>query len=168
MDLNSLPPEMQAAMLRMLEAYQAGTLDTTAGKRSPVSGPLKDLRDPGDPQKRLHRPSFFFQTTDSYTTPTEYPKVKWHQNGTDTLVMNRQTEDALGPEWGDTPSGKAMDPAERIKAEMMALSAEDQDLIRTAMRDARLRKIQEAMWELSPAEIEGFLAEGKPAKTRKG
>jgi hypothetical protein len=171
MDLTNLPPETQQMLMRMLEQYQNGTLNQPEGaKRSPTPGPLKDLRDPGDPQKRLHRPSFFFQVTDSYTTPTEYPKVKWHQNGTDTLVLTRAAEEALGPEWGDTPSGKPLDPAERLKAEMMALSPEDQELVRTAMRQARLDKIQRTMGELSPAEIEGLLASdaAEPAKRGPG
>jgi hypothetical protein len=158
---------MQAVFMRMLEQYQAGTLTQPQGQRSPLPGALKDLRDPGDPSKRLHRPMFAFTQVDSYTTPTEYPKVKWHQNGTDTLVLSRAAEDAMGAEWSDTPSGKALDPAERVKAEMMALSPEDQELVRSTMREARLKSIQTAMAELSPAEVDALMG-SEPAKRGPG
>lgn len=167
MDITNLSPEMQATLMRLLEQYQDGTLVQQQGTRSPLPGPLKDLRDPGDQKKRLNRPMFAFTQVDSYTTPTEYPKVKWHQNGTDTLVLSRAAEDALGSEWGDTPSGKALDPAERVKAEMMALSQEDQELVRSTMREARLKSIQAAMAELSPAEVEALMG-AEPAKRGPG
>jgi len=168
MDLTNLPPDLQQALTQMLESYKNGTLNLQQGQRSPIPQALKDLRDPGDPVKRLHRPMFAFTQVDSYTTPKEYPKVKWHQNGTDTLVLSRAAEDALGPEWGDWPSGKAQDPADRVKAEMMALSPEDQELVRESLRQARLNKIQAAMAELSPAELDTLMGNAEPTKRGPG
>ncbi len=167
MDLTNLPTEMQAAFLRMLEEYKAGTLGQPNGQRSPLPGPLKDLRDPGDPSKRLHRPMFAFTQVDSYTTPREYPKVKWHQNGTDTLVHTRAEEAALGDEWGDLPTGKALSLPERIKAEMAQLSPEDQEFVKEMTRKARLTNIQAALADLSPAEIDAVMAQ-EPAKRGPG
>jgi hypothetical protein len=54
-----------------------------------------------------------------------------------------------------------------VKAEMMALSPEDQELVRSTMREARLKSIQTAMAELSPAEVDALMG-SEPAKRGPG
>lgn len=166
MDINtfaqSLTPEMQQHLLQMLESYKSSST------RSPMPGPLKDLRDPSDPKKRIGRPQFDLRVHDSYTTPTEYPKVKYHQNGTDITVMSRAEESRLGPEYGDLPSAKALSTAELAQKEMDALSPEDQEMLRTMTLEAKLKRLQALMAECSPAELDTLMGTAEPAKRGPG
>lgn len=157
--LEDLPVEIQELLAR----------SKSEGTRSPVPRPLTDLREPSDPKKRLHRPSFFFETGPDLPPykHQEYPKVKWHQNGTDTLVLSEAAEKALGPEWGDIPQGTPLDMVDVVKAELADLTPEEQAMVFEAHREARVKSLLAKFDTLSDAEL-AALETSVARKAKKG
>jgi hypothetical protein len=156
--LDMLPIELR----QLIEKAMTGN----TGMRSPITKPLTDLREPSDPKKRLHRPSFFFETGPDLPpyVHQEYPKVKWHQHQTDSLgrqvdiyVPNAAAEAALGPEWMDRPSGTPLAAIDQVQQEMMLLTDEERQMVVDAHRDARVKSVQAKMAKLSDAELSSVL-----------
>lgn len=158
--MDQLPPELRA----LIEKFNG-----EVGMRSPVRKPLTDLREPADPKKRLHRPSFFFEYGPDVGPyrHQEYPKVKWHENGTDTLVLSRAAEEVLGPEWGDSPHNAPADAVGQVRDDLMALTPEEKTLVMDAYREARISAIRRKLEGLTEAELDAVLGETRPARRTK-
>lgn len=163
--LDQLPPEL----LQIIEAYKSGT----AGTRSPVRTQLKDLRDPMNPKAKLHRPSFSWSAdADPEAPPYQhqaFPKLMFHARQGEIVVMNEEALSALGPDWKDAPITIAkVSPADAVRAEIDSLSPEDRELFLSMQREARMKRIQALMGELTDAELAAVVQATPDAAPKRG
>lgn len=159
--LDMLPPELQ----QIIAAYQAGTVDKS---RSPIPKPLTDLREPSDPKKRLHRPSFFFETGPDLPPyrHQEFPKIKWHTSGAETVVLTREAEAALGPGWANEPVVPITNPVEQARADLSGLTEAERQSVLDAHRQARIDLIRQRLSGLSETDLDALMGDLDPkAKT---
>jgi|SRR5215469_10715429 len=159
-NIEDLPQELQDLLARTKEQ----------GQRSPIAKPLTDLREPSDPKKRINRPTFFFEMGPDLPPykHQEYPKVLWHQSGTDTVVLTREAEQAMGPDWGPLPPGTPPEVADVVKAELSTLTPEEQAMVFEAHRKARLDSLMRKFDGLTDKELDAIEAATLTKKPKKG
>lgn len=172
-DISQLSPEV----LEQLKAlFRQETGDDTSNRTPLVRKTLTDLRTPRNPTSKLHRPTFFpVDEADEQVKPYRYqafPKLKFKLDDTgklvETCVFNAESEKALGHEWADAPPWAApVSSAERLRAELEALSPEDREFVLEAQRKQRLARLESALSHLSDAQLADVTGGVTPTKARK-
>lgn len=135
------------------------------GLRSPVRGPLKDLREPQNPKDRLHRPNFFWSADAPPDAPYIGPFPRLLFRVSDGHVEERkvqtpaQYEQLLEQGWDDAPP-LTIPPAQvgpTLSEMLEGLSDAEKAAIMAAHQEDRVTAIRAQLMTLAPEEVARLL-----------
>lgn len=167
MDLSAFTPAQIAEL-------KAALVSDTSGRSPLRERQLHDLR--LVPTAEDPRPTFFWTAASprnaaDLTRTTLYPRLMWHSvTGAEITVTGASAEQsytAQGYSVSAPANAVAPDPKDVLRQQLESLSPEDRKLIVQAAQKDRLAKIQEAMADLSEAELSDLAASLEPAKKQK-